>query len=45
MLAEWTEILGEDYLKENFEEAALASGRIDGKQLGLPWSMASISMV
>ena len=45
VLADWTEILGEDYLKENFEEAALASGRIDGKQLGLPWSMASISMV
>ena len=28
VLADWTEILGEDYLKENFEEAALASGRI-----------------
>ena len=45
VLADWAEILGEDYLTENFEESALASGRIDGKQLGLPWSMASISMV
>ena len=45
VLADWNEILGEDYLKENFEEAALAAGNIDGKQLGLPWSMASISMV
>lgn len=45
VLADWNEILGEDYLKENFEEASLASGNIDGKQVGLPWSMASISMV
>ena len=45
MLADWNEILGEDYLKENFEQSALDVGNIDGKQLGLPWSMASITMV
>lgn len=45
VLADWNEILGADFLKENFEESALAAGNIDGKQLGLPWSMASISMV
>ena len=45
VLADWNEILGEDYLKENFEQSALDVGNIDGKQLGLPWSMASITMV
>jgi multiple sugar transport system substrate-binding protein len=45
VLADWTDILGEDYLKENFEEAALSVGNIDGKQLGLPWSMAALTMV
>ena len=45
VLADWNEILGEDYLKENFEQSALGVGNIDGKQLGLPWSMASITMV
>ena len=38
VLADWTEILGEDYLKENFEEAALASGRIDGKHFLFEYS-------
>ena len=45
VLADCNEILGEDYLKENFEQSALDVGNIDGKQLGLPWSMASITMV
>ena len=45
VLADWNEILGEDYLKENFEQSALDVGNIDGKQLGLPWSMASITMI
>lgn len=45
VLADWNEILGEDYLKENFEQSALDVGNIGGKQLGLPWSMASITMV
>ena len=45
VLADWNEILGEDYLKENFEQSALEVGNIDGKQLALPWSMAAITMV
>lgn len=45
VLADWNDILGEDYLKSTFEESALKVGNIDGKQLGLPWSMASITMV
>lgn len=45
VLADWNEILGEDFLKENFTQSALDVGNVDGKQLALPWSMASISMV
>ena len=45
VLADLNEVFGKEYLAENFEAAALATGEVDGKQLGLPWSMASISMV
>lgn len=45
VLADWNDILGEDYMKENFEQSALDVGNIDGKQLAMPWSMASITMV
>lgn len=45
VLADLNEVFGEDYLKENFQESALAVGNIDGQQLGMPWSMASITMV
>ena len=45
VLADWNDIVGEDYLKENFQQSALDVGNVDGKQLALPWSMASISMV
>ena len=45
VLADLNEVMGADYLKENFQESALAVGNIDGKQYGIPWSMASISMV
>ena len=45
VLADWNEILGEDFMKGTFEQSALDVGNVDGKQLGLPWSMASISMV
>ena len=45
VLADWNEILGEDYMKETFEQSALDVGNIDGQQLGMPWSMAAISMV
>lgn len=45
VLADMNEILGRDYLEDSFEASALAVSEIDGKQLGVPWSMASISMV
>lgn len=45
VLADLNDVFGKEYLAENFEAAALATGEVDGQQLGLPWSMASISMV
>lgn len=45
VLADWNDILGEDFMKETFEQSALDTGNVNGEQLGLPWSMASISMV
>ena len=44
-LADLNEIFGEEYLTSTFPEATLEVGKIDGKQLGLPWSMAAITMV
>lgn len=45
VLADLNEVLGEDYLTENFEASALEVGQVDGKQLAMPWSMAAITMV
>ena len=45
VLTDLTDVFGSDYLNENFEAAALATGNVNGQQLGLPWSMASITMV
>lgn len=45
VLADWNEILGEDYMTQTFEQSALDVGNINGEQLGMPWSMASITMV
>lgn len=45
VLADLNGILGEDWLKENFEQSALDVGNVDGKQLAMPWSMAAITMV
>ncbi len=45
VLADWNEILGADYMSQTFEQSALDVGSIDGQQLGMPWSMASITMV
>lgn len=45
ILADMNEIMGEDYLKENYDEAALKVGQFEGKQLAMPWSIASIGMV
>jgi multiple sugar transport system substrate-binding protein len=44
-LADWTDLVGAAYLKDNFEESAWSFGNIDGKQYGLPWVIASIGMV
>lgn len=44
-LADLNNIFGKEWLEETFPESALSVGNIDGKQLGLPWSMASITMV
>lgn len=45
ILADWNDILGADYMTSTFEQSGLDVGNIDGQQLGMPWSMASISMV
>lgn len=45
VLADWNEILGADYMSNTFEQSALDVGNINGQQLAMPWSMASISMV
>ena len=45
LLADLNEVLGEDYMKETFQQSTLDVGNVDGKQYGFPWSMASISMV
>ena len=43
VLADWNDILGKDFMDATFEQSALSVGNIDGKQLGMPWSMASRS--
>ena len=45
VLVDMNELMGEDYLKENYSEAALEVGNVNGEQLGMPWSIASINMV
>ena len=45
ILADWNDILGADYMSSTFEQSSLDVGNIDSQQLGMPWSMASISMV
>lgn len=44
-LADLNDVAGESYLTETFEEASLAVGNLDGRQLGMPWSMASLTMI
>lgn len=44
-LADLNEVFGQEWLSANFPASTLAVGEVDGKQLGLPWSMASITMV
>lgn len=45
VLVDLNDVVGEDYFKTNFEESALKVGNYDGKQYGMPWSMASIGML
>ncbi|MGX8702458.1 ABC transporter substrate-binding protein [Caproiciproducens sp.] len=45
ILADMNDVMGKDYLAENYDPAALKVGQVDGKQLAMPWSIASISMV
>lgn len=45
VLVDLNEILGEDWMKQNLSDASLNSGNIDGKQLAVPWTQASIGMV
>ncbi len=45
VLVDLNEVLGENWMKENIPEASLNSGNIDGKQLAVPWTQASIGMV
>lgn len=45
ILADMNDIMGKDYLAQNYDEAALKVGQVDGKQLGMPWSIASIGML
>lgn len=45
ILADMNDLMGKDYLAQNYDEAALKVGQVDGKQLGMPWSIASIGMV
>jgi multiple sugar transport system substrate-binding protein len=44
-LADWNDLAGAPWVRDNFDAASLAVGSIDGKQLGLPWSIASIGMI
>ena len=45
ILADMNEVMGKDYLAENYDPAALEVGQVDGQQLGMPWSIASIGML
>lgn len=38
-------LVDKDKLEDTYEESALKVGQVDGKQLGMPWSIASIGMV
>src|SRR5690625_1281360 len=39
------ELIGQDWLEENIEEAVLKTGEVDGVQYGIPWTTASIGMI
>lgn len=45
VLVDLNTIMDRAWLEENFEASYLEAGQVEGKQLGLPWSLASIGMV
>lgn len=45
VLVDLDTVFEEGYLKDNFGQAVIEIGKIDGKQIGLPWTLASIGMV
>lgn len=45
LLEDISTIVDESELESTYEESALKVGQVDGKQLGMPWSIASIGMV
>lgn len=44
-LVDFNDVLGQEFLESSIDPGLLNAGRVDGKQLGLPWTIASISMV
>lgn len=44
-IVDLTELVGKDWMEQNFEASALEVGQIDGKQYGIPWTMSATSMV
>jgi multiple sugar transport system substrate-binding protein len=44
-LVDLNTVFSNSYLKDNFQDSYLKIGQVEGKQLGLPWSLASIGMV
>ena len=45
LLEDINTLLGKKELSKTYEGSALKVGQVDGKQLGVPWSVASIGMV
>jgi multiple sugar transport system substrate-binding protein len=44
-LADWNDLVSPAWLKDNFDASALEFGNINGRQVGLPWSIASIGLI
>lgn len=45
VLEDLNPLLGESWLKENMNQATINSGKINKKQLTVPWTLASIGMI
>lgn len=44
-LVDLNEVFGQEFIESRIDPGLLNAGRVDGQQLGLPWTMASIGMV